>query len=865
MPLHTRPPKPCALTRRTLAPSLAIILLASAAVMWRILFGGHSLSGGDLVNQYIPYKALIVEQIRAGEFPHWNPMTFCGRPLQGDIQVGVFYPPNAIFLILNPIRAFDWLTFFHFVWLGWGALLFFRRILRDGAAALIAASVLTFSGFFSAQLLSGIVLFIFTGAWLPWMLWACDRGLSEKKIGPWLSLGAFGALQLLAGAPQIAYMSWVLVGLYAFVGVIAQHRTGTKNEYKAPFGIALQGWGKWIALGAAAALTAALTAVQWAPTKEFLSLSFDRGAGASWEFVTDGSLEFSWLPTFLAPFVFQHPQAIFADKIADMIYWGSSVKGVPVGYWEFNGYAGILTIALAFAGFFSLSSQAEKTDQRLAIFALLCVAAWAAFAPGRSSPLFKLAFWIVPGFDRFRVPARWVLAYQLGIALLAGLGWKKLRTLETRWPRNCAVSILAIFAVCGIALIAFRSQAVSALLGAKGFAQLVHAAGFDQGALSQLRLHEAAFLESAAIFTASAFLFLIALLALRKRRFGKAVSACAAAAILLETGWFGSSMVQSVPAKEFDERFYAQTEARAEVATMLNSDLGERFTWDESVFEWIVDQNLLEMYPNRPILYGLPTPRGYDPVNSRRYGQFCNLIAGIDSNEPPRAFMWMPQPAYPELLSLLNVRSILSYRDLSPAGYEISKSFSFMTDEMTGPGRPVEMKAYRNAEPIGPAFLARPVVLSEQEMEDPIYAFMPRLMGDFDWRKNALVEQPPPELNWPAEGFDIEPSLEILEKGYGYWKFRAATPEVCVLVLSQSYYPGWRAVVDGVEQKAMPADWALTGVYLTPGEHEALFRYRPESFDWGAKISLIALFVFVVASACVCVAGMLNRRRANVG
>ena len=44
-------------------------------------------------------------------------------------------------------------------------------------------------------------------------------------------------------------------------------------------------------LAGAAAVAAGLTAIQWAPTREFLSLSFDRGAGASLEFITEGSLK----------------------------------------------------------------------------------------------------------------------------------------------------------------------------------------------------------------------------------------------------------------------------------------------------------------------------------------------------------------------------------------------------------------------------------------------------------------------------------------------------------------------------------------------------------------------------------------------
>lgn len=58
-----------------------------------------------------------------------------------------------------------------------------------------------------------------------------------------------------------------------------------------------------------------------------------------------------------------------------------------------------------------------------------------------------------------------------------------------------------------------------------------------------------------------------------------------------------------------------------------------------------------------------------------------------------------------------------------------------------------------------------------------------------------------------------------------------------VLVLSDQYYPGWRAEVDGEEVTIARADVAFRAVCVPPGEHTVTFTYRPLSFYAGAAIS----------------------------
>ncbi|HQJ51352.1 MAG TPA: YfhO family protein [Anaerolineae bacterium] len=66
------------------------------------------------------------------------------------------------------------------------------------------------------------------------------------------------------------------------------------------------------------------------------------------------------------------------------------------------------------------------------------------------------------------------------------------------------------------------------------------------------------------------------------------------------------------------------------------------------------------------------------------------------------------------------------------------------------------------------------------------------------------------------------------------------------LVLTDSWYPGWRVSVDGRDAPLLRADFLFRAVYLTAGEHRVEFTYQPESFRTGGWISAAAA-VFVVA------------------
>ena len=73
-----------------------------------------------------------------------------------------------------------------------------------------------------------------------------------------------------------------------------------------------------------------------------------------------------------------------------------------------------------------------------------------------------------------------------------------------------------------------------------------------------------------------------------------------------------------------------------------------------------------------------------------------------------------------------------------------------------------------------------------------------------------------------------------------------------VLVLLDSYYPGWRVWVDGREEKVQPVNRAFRGVIVQPGRHQVAFRYEPKSFRYGLALTLLTIAAWFASLIFLC-------------
>jgi hypothetical protein len=78
-----------------------------------------------------------------------------------------------------------------------------------------------------------------------------------------------------------------------------------------------------------------------------------------------------------------------------------------------------------------------------------------------------------------------------------------------------------------------------------------------------------------------------------------------------------------------------------------------------------------------------------------------------------------------------------------------------------------------------------------------------------------------------------------------------------VLVLTDAYYPGWKAEVDGTPAKVMPADLAFRAVAVPKGSKRVVFRFDPPDVKQGIFITLLSALVLVAGTVIV----IIRRRR----
>jgi Bacterial membrane protein YfhO len=65
------------------------------------------------------------------------------------------------------------------------------------------------------------------------------------------------------------------------------------------------------------------------------------------------------------------------------------------------------------------------------------------------------------------------------------------------------------------------------------------------------------------------------------------------------------------------------------------------------------------------------------------------------------------------------------------------------------------------------------------------------------------------------------------------------------LVLTDTYYPGWEATIDGVPTPILRCNYAMRAIVVPPGKHSVTFTFRPTSFRIGAWISLLSLVALI--------------------
>jgi hypothetical protein len=236
----------------------AALLLPILAISAPFLFGSRSLDGREFRSSFRS-RAVYAQEMAArdGEWPRWNGRQYAGTPFLGDLHGSLHYPPNLLYLLLPPERAFGFLFVFHMIVAAIGMYRLGRYFEFRRSAAVLGGLAYGISFSVASHMSAGSLGHYVTPAMAPWVLLLILRLLKRVSMVRIVLLAvAIGAV-LLGGNPQdFPFLLLLCLGLMVWSAVDAGRRK--RPWKKAALGpIALSAL-----LGLALSLAATLPAVE---------------------------------------------------------------------------------------------------------------------------------------------------------------------------------------------------------------------------------------------------------------------------------------------------------------------------------------------------------------------------------------------------------------------------------------------------------------------------------------------------------------------------------------------------------------------------------------------------------------------------
>ncbi|HEV7905014.1 MAG TPA: YfhO family protein, partial [Pyrinomonadaceae bacterium] len=119
----------------------------------------------------------------------------------------------------------------------------------------------------------------------------------------------------------------------------------------------------------------------------------------------------------------------------------------------------------------------------------------------------------------------------------------------------------------------------------------------------------------------------------------------------------------------------------------------------------------------------------------------------------------------------------------------------------------------------------------------------------FEPRRTALLEVSADELpRLPGGTLAPESTIRLVQYRPTRLTLETNAKTATVAVISEIFYPGWEATVDGVAQPIYLTNFLLRGVAVPAGQHRIEMRYRAPAARIGALISLCTLLLIILLS-----------------
>ncbi|QIN77471.1 YfhO family protein [Rubrobacter marinus] len=248
---------------------------------------------------------------------------------------------------------------------------------------------------------------------------------------------------------------------------------------------------------------------------------------------------------------------------------------------------------------------------------------------------------------------------------------------------------------------------------------------------------------------------------------------------------------------------------------------------------------------NRAMTSGLQSTGGYNAVRLARYDEYMRALnaKGQDYHYADVFEGGLDSP----LLDLLNVRYVIVPAGTPPDGGEGVQNLKDAHPTVYE-GDGLEVLENRGA-------LPRAWIVHSARRAEPDEALGLLASGAVDPGETALLEETPPGLARPVDASSDR--ARVTEHGADRIELETTTGAPGLLVLSETYYPAWKAYVDGRPARLYRADHLLRAVPVPAGEHSVELRYESATLQLGIAVSSVVGAILVALA----VAAVVRRRK----
>ncbi|MBU3979737.1 MAG: YfhO family protein [Proteobacteria bacterium] len=749
----------------------------------------------DLSIFFLPPRICWVDMIKGAQIPLWNPYYYCGQPLLATLQPGVLYPLNLLLILLPFDLGFNLIIIIHYFLAGTFTYFFIKTVKGTNTGALIGSIIFMLSGYLLS--VHNLLPHLLSVVWLPLILLCYQNYLIKGSLKALIFTSVCLTMMFLGGAIEILYGTFIVIFILLF--------------FPDPFGVGITPLPmkkRVFSFGLVLLLFLLLSAVQLVP---FLELAFKsiRAGGLSYQEAITWSLDFEDLLQFFLPDPYGYGYSM--EK-----YWSNQS-------WLKTIYLGIIPFALSI--FFII----EKRRKALPFLLLLLISLMLSF--GGNTPIYKLLYNYVPFLNTIRYPVKFLFIFTFLVSIIAGMGYDSLsrQIIDRNWEARrivrafLAFSVLAAF-IWGI--LNFFEVPIQEFLQANGFAP-------PDYNYPHINLHNMKrFLLFCLLFGP------VLVFGWRYPRRRIIFSLALLSLLTLDLFFANKGYYQKYDAKTFHEPsesinflkkdtslFRIFTTPKTEKESMKYSD----------IFSDQIKVTKEKVSPGLNMEHGLYSVDGAEVI---RLGDFEKIMSLLKSS---------PEPDSTNLLSLLNVKYLISKFEIDSREFELVK---IIGDKDVPDGF---LRIYKNLNVLPRAFLVEDYKVMNSEIE-----YM-EILGskDFDPRNLVLLDKDPNCFSDQSKISDQSIQSHDHEKDKVIiTTYQANRIELSVslnkpklLFMSETYYPGWEVYIDGNKDTIYRANYAFRGVTLKPGKHKMEFLYRPLSFIWGGVITLLAIigtgFIFI--------------------